>query len=81
MSSAIQLLEHVHSELLKYKAENTPTIIDDTANGDLNAFLNNVNISDGAISLVRGVANLRESVVREIRVLKKVRCSLPVLFS
>jgi hypothetical protein len=73
MSSSIRLLEHIRSELLKYKADDTPSIIDDTANGDVNAFLNNVNVSDGAISLIRGVANLRESVLREIRVLEKVR--------
>ena len=73
MSSSIQSLELIRSELLKYKSNDTPTVIDDTANGDLNAFLSNVNISDGAISLIRGVAALRESILKEIRVLEKVR--------
>jgi sulfite reductase alpha subunit-like flavoprotein len=72
MNSSIQTLSQIRAELLKYKAGDSPTVIDDTANEDVRTFLDNVSLGDGAMSLIRGVASLRESVLREIRVLEKV---------
>lgn len=77
----IPILHQIRAKLLNYRADDTPSIIDDTSNNDVQNFLDDLSCNEGngnglvlsdGVGLIRGVAGLRESLVKEIRVLEKV---------
>jgi hypothetical protein len=72
-SDSIITLQQIKDRLLDFKAIDQFNVIDDTVNKDVSSFMEALEKTEGeSISLIKGVAALRESLSKEIKVLEKV---------